>query len=471
MSSVSFYWQLVRLTSAGDCQIQALASVQNWVEHHYADVLTDDPLPHNQMQRQLVEVWRSPDSKAETADLARLSLRCYTSHYIQHTCHQLAQQFGAFHGFTALNLFPFVLDDRGQLRPIQPPFTLTILDRYDPEKSRLSAWTIRLTKNHDALNRYLFVVHGLYRVSDWAILNDTTVDQLQTILKDFHQCSGTELQEAQALLMNYHQVYRQARWQQRKQGKKTGRCLPPTPQQLEQIRPQSDPQEILDVLKDLARLLRIYRIEVRGGNPEVFRQRSLGLPEDVDMDAIADPQTVSEPTEADEFLQQYRQHLVQCLDEAIVTVIQARFSTLKSRSLPKAHAYLEGLRLCHGEGKRMGAIAPLLTEKFAPDVVLKSQVQVTRLLALSPLRKAVCNHMIWGLQQRVEGEAIAYVNVERLHQMADTLEGLLREAVEQVMSEAEAEAYRPTQGAGTSLFAHRMVYVLRQLNVDIYASS
>ena len=469
MSSVSFYWQLVRLTSSGACQLHPLASVQTWVEHHCADVLADDPLPHDQMQKRLVGVWRSPDFEANTADLARLSLRCYTSHYIQHTCHQLAQKFGAVHGFTALNLFPFVLDDRGQLRPVHPPFTLTILERYDPDKSRLSAWTIRLTKNHDALNHYLFVVHGLYRVSDWAILNDTTTDQLQTILKDDHQCSETELGEAQTLLTRYHQVYRQTRWEQRKRGQKTRRCIPPTLQQLEQINPRTAPQETLVELKDLARLLRIYRVKVRGGNPEVFLKRPIGLTEDVDMNTIADPQTVSDPTEADEFLQRYRQHLVQCLDKGIATVIQSRFSTLKSRSFPKARAYLEGLRLFHDERKRMGAIAPLLTKQFAPDVVFKSQVQVTRLLELGSLRKAVCNHMILELQRRVEGEAIAYVSVERLHQMADTLEGILNQAVKQVIVDAETEAYRPIQEAGRSLFSDRMVYVLRQLNLDVYA--
>ena len=152
-----------------------------------------------------------------------------------------------------------------------------ILDGFTPERSSLATWTTLLVKHHKELNRFL-LQHGVYLVSDWAILNDTSTKQLQRIFSEFYQLTESEIQQASQLLESYHSVYRTQRLQQRQRGM-TGKCLPPSTEQLQQIcRGLSAPvasEVLIAKLQKIASQLREYRVHVRGGT---LAQESINVP-------------------------------------------------------------------------------------------------------------------------------------------------------------------------------------------------
>ena len=288
--------------------------------------------------------------------LAQLALRCYISHQVRLACQQLATQFGDKYGFTQRDLLPFVLDDEGKkasdIGAIAPSknsaFYLSVLHTYDPRTAQLNTWTARLVRNHPDLNRALLDL-GLYRASNWAILNDTTLPQLQRIFIQYHLQSETEILAAGQLLQRYHAVYRRDRIQQRL----TGRCRPPTEEQLARIDDQHPPNTVLSQLDQLASKLREYRTYVRGGNPIPFQG------DEIDWNQI--PTQISVDTGADDpqqdFLAAYRLVLKQCLASAIAQVIRNKITKLKQRQPPKDQVYVNAMHLFHCQGLSMGQIA------------------------------------------------------------------------------------------------------------------
>ncbi len=117
----------------------------------------------------------------------------------------------------------------------------------------------------------------MYRVSDWAILNDTKSKQLERILSEFHHLGESEIYQACILLESYHAVYRRNRLEQRRnqlasgQAKLNESCQPPTPTQLQEIARRVNAkaalslatEEVVTQLRDLATRLREYRRYVR----------------------------------------------------------------------------------------------------------------------------------------------------------------------------------------------------------------
>ncbi|MGB3308728.1 MAG: hypothetical protein WBG32_16960 [Nodosilinea sp.] len=434
MDTASRYWQLVRLSSSGNCQVQVLPQVQTWFQSAIADA------PETDWPRLLLGQWSSGQAEA---DLAQLSLRCFVTHHIQQVCISLAQRFGRDYDFTDTDLFYLVLDDNGRLASDYAPFTLEILTTYDPAKAALSTWASRRTNHHPALNRAL-LEKGLYRVSDWAILNDTTPEQVQRILRQYHLCSEYEVTQAAALLERYQQVYQRDRIAQRlnRQG---GRCQTPTAEQLRAIAPNLPPKDILAQLRHLAGQLRQYRVHVRGG-PALAYQSS-----NPDWEKVADAQASPPPDtgdDQDEFLQAYRQAMVKELDGAIAAVIQANIDRLRGRKPPQDRAYVQGLHLFHCQGLGMG--------KLAPDIGLVTQVQVNRLLNLKRLRSDVRHRLLPQLYETVRRQALAYVSADRLKALDQTLETLLAEEVDDMLAAAAAEAQQPKGRTAKSLFAHQL---------------
>lgn len=102
------------------------------------------------------------------------------------------QRYGDRYGLSLQELLAVVLDDEGRRSPVYRPLSLEILESYDPDKSALRTWTRQLTHNHPGLNCVL-LDKGIYRASDWAILNDTNAEQLERILQDYHLCSNHEI--------------------------------------------------------------------------------------------------------------------------------------------------------------------------------------------------------------------------------------------------------------------------------------
>lgn len=439
------YWQLVRLTSAGQDKVQVLPQVQTWLQTTFANLLAAPSAREGELQQALLDLWRSGQGDA---GLAQLSLRCFITHQIRAVCIRLTTLFGETYGFTANELLLEVLDDDGQLVPQYRPFTLEVLETYNPAKAALSTWSNRLTNNHSALNRAL-LDKGLYRASDWAILNDTTPAQVERILRQYHLCSEYEVAQAVALLEGYHQVYRRDRMAQRQSGQ-TGRCQMPTPEQLHTINPGVPTKDLLLQLRQLAGQLRQYRIHVRGGTPLVYQR------DETDWEQIANVEAPSpvEGNDQDEFLQGYRQALADCLGEAIAQVIQSHLERLQSRQPSRSIAYVQGLHLFHCQGLAMG--------KLATEIGLSSQVQVNRLLNLKRLRADVRHQLILQLYETVRQQALSYVSADRLLAIDQTLEALLTEDVDGIMAAAAAEAQIPKGRTAKSLFAHTLCATIHQ---------
>lgn len=491
MDKASRYWHLMRLYSAGHSQAERLPHIHNWLLRTYGALLSqaEDGLP--ELQRALLQLWWS---EANQADQALLSLRCFVSHHIRDACAHLARQFGEAYGFTTADLLVKVLDDDGGPLPLRPPepiaetepyrpFTAKILDSYAPDlvegqpqnpstttaentpkkkkkKAALSTWCRRLTCNHPGLNQ-LLISKGLYRVSDWAILNDTSPAQMQRILRTYHLCSEYEVTTATTLLEQYHAVYRLDRLNERdKEGenedKKEGeneisrRCQPPTSEQLARINPDVSTTALLAQLSQLASQLRQYRIHIRGGTPMV------GPSEPIDWEQV--PAANPAPDEQDEFLQGYRQVLETELENAINQAIRTNVDRLRQKDPMKAKAYIQGLHLFHCQGMAMG--------KLATNLGLNSQVQVNRLLELKRLRADVRHQLIAQIYPQVRRQALDYISADRLHAIDQTLEQLLAEDVDQIIEAAAAESQSPKRGLPKSLFACQLCDAIDQFMSD-----
>lgn len=460
--SVTHYWHLQRLDTTGQCRCQQLSAAQTWLQNQYPELtatVDSDPRP---WQTTLVTKWQRSQ-----AALALLCLRCWVSHAIRLACLQLVSQFGDYYQFQGIDLFPFVLDDDGksvdfyhpQNRldsnpiPVEPyvPHGVQVVQTFVPGKASLESWAMHLTRNHSELNQFL-LERGLYRVSDWAILNDTTASQLPRILGEFHILTQAEVTAAQTLLERYHQVYRRDRLQLRRQGK-GGKCQVPTEPQLREINPAANPQTVLGQLKQLAYWLRQYRIQARGGTPlaeswETLESQDISAPERND----------DEDTTTD-FLQTYRQQLEASLQDAITETLTAYCDKLRRKKVHQDQAFLQALALFHCEGMGMKAIAP--------QVGLSTQVQVTRLMNLKQFRADVRVALLSHLQNRVRNAVVQVTSADRLQQIADRLDAFLAEDVDRLIAEAESEAMMPQNRTANSRFARQLCTSLQSLQSPI----
>ncbi|NJN20109.1 MAG: hypothetical protein HC812_01495 [Leptolyngbya sp. RL_3_1] len=244
MTLDSRYWTLLHLDGSGRCHRRPIAAARTWLQHQLDQGAVTLAEETESLATGLLQRWRcsSPDDPGDpdNSAMALLCLRCYVSHSIHRACGQLGYKFGATHQFRSEDLYPYALDDDGQPLGTYRPLTVHILETYQSEgrgptaqRARLESWAMHVTRNHTELNQFL-LEQGVYRATDWSILNDTTVEQVARILGEFHGLSHAEVAAAQTLLSTYHQVYRRDRLQQRRQGQR-GRCSLPTEAQLSQI--------------------------------------------------------------------------------------------------------------------------------------------------------------------------------------------------------------------------------------------
>ena len=446
------YWQIRRLTASGDVETQVFSDVKAWFQDRFEATLRDETLSEADCQQMLWQLSRDNDQSSHQSDdrnLAQLCLRCWLSGQIVDVCTQLARQFGANYGFTATDLLPLVLDDDGQRASAYRPLAVKILSKYDPKKGTLKTWAHHIIKNHRDLNHFL-LQHGLYRISPWAILNDTRLAQLPRALPHW---SPSAIEAASQLLSAYHRVYRRDRLHQRltKPTGRNRRCPDPTEAQLREINPHEPTNVVLSQLYDLAEQLRQYRIAVRQGKPDTI---SLDAGPEGTQDI---PATVPDEAEAeqDAFLQQYRHHFLQTLDESIYQLIEAYIAKYQARKTPQGKVYYQALALFYRDCQPMGQIAK--------QTGLASQVQVTRLLQLRRFRAEVCAYWLQQLQQKVRASVLKQLSAERLDEIALQLEQILIEDTSTVMDEAQAEAQIPKNRTANSVFARHLCQVLPQI--------
>lgn len=470
MNAPSRYWTMIRIDAAGKRKSEEIPSAKAFFTTSFPEYTPRSEVPDALIQRQLLH-WMGEATEQHTHDtnkriLSELCLVCFISTQIERVCLQLEMQFGTEHGFTYGDLLSRVLDeDSRRFRtnatiPVSSYQSLPqeILQTFNPEQSSLATWTTRLVKHHRELNNFL-LEHGVYLISDWAILNDTNGKQLQRILSQFHQLTSVEIQQANQLLESYHAVYRTQRLKQRKEGIK-GQCLPPTREQLEQIAQRLftqtsqrfRPETVMAKLQDLASRLREYRIYVRSGslptesiNPPVSTNTSADRT--AFRDFIDDRNTTDEQTE---FLLSYRQKFIDCLDQAIIHVTEGQVTKIQRKDPEKAQKFLTALKLFHCQGKSMGEIAK--------EVNLQAQFHVSRLLKLKSFRSDIQQKFLLLLRDRVMDEVKNFTDSERLERKK--IEEALEEQVTNLMLEAATEAATATgtknQTTATSLFAERL---------------
>ena len=441
---------MMTLTSAGNRQIRDIASVRNQCQTHWpknlgaiaSDYSKILGLSDRHLQTYLWDRWRADEADAT---LALLALRCWLSHQIAATCNQLAAQFGQAYGFTAAELWPLVLDDSDRLNSTYEPLSIKILKRYDPTQSALSTWVGRMTKGHPEINRFC-LERGLYRISDWAILNDTPVERLARVLP---QLSAAVLAEKTALLLAYHQVYRRDRIQQRERLDarlgRASRCETPTDEQLRRIQPAFPTNVVLSQLHELAGQLREHRIAARRKMPPT---QSLSVhANDTGYRQVASGEGRVDSAE-DDFLLRYRDHFSSSLDNAIEAIALGYVKTYRRRKPPKDRLFLAALDLFHCQGLSMTAIAQ--------QTGLASQVQVTRLLQLKRFRTEVCAYWFNQLKTQVNKDVLVYISPDRLSKISQQLEQILEEETAAIMAEAAAEAQISKNRSAKSKFSRQL---------------
>ena len=495
-NSASRYWTLVSLDAAGKRKIQEIASVKAFFLASFPEFSTRREVSHSQVQHQLFS-WMIETTEPDTdtqpeaekegtgtqtatrSVLAQCCLQCFISSQIERVCLKLEAQFGTQHGFTCSDLLCFVLDEQGTIQPrgkttsastVYQSLSQEILQKFDPQQSRLATWTTRLVKHHRELNGFL-LEHGVYLISDWAILNDTSTKQLERIFSQFYCLTSMEIEQAKLLLESYHAVYRVQRLKQRQAGIK-GQCTPLTTEQLQQIaqrfskqtRKVLRPETLLAKLHNMASHLRDYRIHVRGGflptkpfDVSMTPYSSNLKNERLLLRSLIDDQNTNDLET--EFLDSYRQQFLDCLDQAIADITEQRVKKLQRKDTEKAQKFLTALHLFHGQGKSMGEIAK--------QVNLNAQFHVSRLLQLKSFRADIQQQFLILLRDRVINVAKVYTDPERLQSLSQQLEQALEEQVTQVIEDAATEASTPTstrnQTLSTTLFTKRLCRYLEQM--------
>jgi hypothetical protein len=458
------YWCFMRLNANGTYRVLEVSEAKTFFHQQFSDPELTTASDETVQQR-LLDLWRNETKPSQTRSLAESCLWCLISNQIHHVCQQLANQFGAAHGFTAEDLYPYVLTDvlpHPSNRPSQHLSLVSeILESYRSDKGSLSSWTIRRVRHHPELNAFLLEC-GVYLVSDWAILNDTSLGQVHRIFAQVYNLTPDEIQEACAVLAAYHAVYRGDRIQQRLHGRGGRRCEAPTEAQWEQIRLRLSAQpcfaatdltvrEVQRRVQHLATFLRDYRIYVRVGR---MRTESLDQPETA---AIANQTLISQSSDLDDddletqnqFLTQYRTQFSQALDEALAIAVDARVAKLKKRKPPVDHHYLTAMMLFHCQGMAM--------KDIAGHVELQKQFQVSRLMDLKPFRAQLREEMLCRLRDRVPTLAQAFVSPDQLKQLSQTLEAALDDEIVRLIEEAEAEANAVNRSAAPkSQFARHL---------------
>lgn len=286
MGSASNYWRLVRLDGTGYRKVEDVAIAKTFFYHQFAELTGQPDVPNIAIQRTLLQLMQSERASLRSSDqsAAEYCLRCFISQQIEQVCVQLEVKFGARHGFSRYDLFPFVLGDEGHWRARRRGSTQyqslasEILQTFDPSRAGLSTWVMRQVRHHRELRAFLHE-HGVYLATDWGILNDTSPEQLRSVLAEFYGLTSAEIEPACAVLRGYHQIYRRDRLQKRQLGLLRGKevCLPPTPDQLmriaqylqeqdvplQSVLPQSS-DSIVSNLQLIATKLRQYRLHKLG---------------------------------------------------------------------------------------------------------------------------------------------------------------------------------------------------------------
>ncbi len=423
------------------------------------------------IQRQLWQQMRvNNQTDTDASNLPEICLRCYISHRIYQVCFDLGTKFGSRNGFSCEDLLPFVLDDEvllaAQTQQTRPgssyqSLATTVLKTFDPARGSLNTWVSRYVKQHPELKRFL-LQHGVFLVSDWALLNDTNSKEVQRIFTEMYRSAKIEIQQACDLLISYHAVYRQDRIEQRLTGG-TLPCQPPTLEQLTRIAnhlqtlsgKKLSTEVVLNQLSAIASKLRRYRIAAQGGSVS-----SVSF-DQTDVQAIVERSQIhQDDEEQNEFLNLYQNQFRESLDQAISQAVNDFINKLQRKRNTVEESFIKALHLFHCQGESMNQIAP--------QIGLTKQYEVTRLLKLSELRADIRQKLLLILRDHVIDLATHFANSERLQSLDQQVEAILNEQISDMIQQAESEVKNPIRNQPLpSLLARRLCYYLNSRNTKL----
>ncbi|MEH2058593.1 MAG: hypothetical protein V7K97_21060 [Nostoc sp.] len=411
----------------------------------------------------------SEEIDIDAAYLSGICLRCYISHKIAQVCFDLGTKFGSDNGFTREDLLPYILDDEVLLtattqkpRPVSSYQSLatTVLKTFDPARGSLNTWVSRSVQQHPEIKKFL-LQHGVFIITNWALLNDTNLKQVKRILTDMYRLASIEIQQACDLLVSYHAVYREDRIEQRLRGG-TLPCQEPTPEQLTRIADDLQTRTgrklrtevVLNQLKAIASKLRQYRIAAQGGYVS-----SVSLDEPDIQPIVEQQQITAEESEQNEFITLYQSQFIASLDEAISQVVNNWMQEMQRKNSAVADSFVSALYL-HCQGQSMTQIAS--------QIGLKKQYEVTRLLKLKELRADIRQKFLLILRDRVLDIAQHFANSQRLQTLDQQVESILDEQISTMIQEAESEVKIPIRNQPLrSLLARRLGYYLNSRNTTL----
>lgn len=451
MGLASHYWTFTRLDPRQGYRIEPLPNAKAFFQQQFPEAVNDQSeVTDTSVQSQLLELSRANDSSSS----AELCLRCFISRHISIACQSLAKQFGEKHYFTYSDILPIVLNDDGSTtKPFSQSVAHNILKKFQSDKGSLSAWTIRLVKDNRELGEFL-LQRGVLRATDWGLLNGMQLEQLRRMLKKYYRLRDAEIDQAYDLLESYRAVYLVDRV---KQGNK-GRCLPPTPDQLERIgqliqkktQQTVSPNTVLTRLKHLADRLREYSITARGGALQTQSIDALGGSLQFDeQQAVAyeqEERNQQPEHEQMEFLEAYQQEFMNGLDRALEQVVCDRLG--KFRNQEQRDRYLTALTLFHCDQLSMSAIAA--------QIGVRAQDNVTHLLKLKALRADVRRVLIKRLKPFVLEQAMNYRSPDKLQQLDEQLGDLLGEQIDRLMEEEAKRTKTPKEYIEKSVFSEHL---------------
>lgn len=318
------------------------------------------------------------DSNKINRALAGLCLRCYVSYAIVEECRRIDKLYSGNKQFTYRDLLPLVINDDGKQLVILDEedgttqltvdknsvihqstcnlFSVEVLQSFDPNlESGMSLYNwVRLKTRQNHQIRTLLCNYGLNHLSDWAILNRATAEQL-----------GRLSLQQQHIIEAYHAVYRRDRIE--KSSSRPIKCPDPTSAQLQEMLTYllsrqvsiDSPSLLLQELYQIALQLRRYDIWSYREYLEIYDADTDTLLPRRDLPTNSFNEVDIEQLEISNFLQE---HLDSALAEAIRLEVKAKIQNLQnsSRYAPFAPKYLQGLKLYYCEAMSLKDIAPIL---------------------------------------------------------------------------------------------------------------
>ncbi|MDX2240024.1 MAG: hypothetical protein NW224_05000 [Leptolyngbyaceae cyanobacterium bins.302] len=374
----SRYWTLVRLNSAGGHQVNQIPQAHAYLQQFFPN-LQAEPKPDRVLQRQLVQRFQAGDLAAG------LCLRCYISHVILQECQALVKQFGSYYGFDKAELLSYVLNDEGEIiLGSFKPLGYEILEKYNPEVAALSTWAARLVRQNADLKRCL-KDYGLLLISDWGLLNDTKPRQLRRILTQYFDEAEAPTNQAVWVHEAYRFVYLPDR-----PGSRGEICTEPTAEQLQRMvsyiqttfHQSMSSTMVMACLQWSATRLRQYRLKQQ---PKSFQR-------------LEPPAAREDDREMNNFLRDYQQQVLQCLNQSIDIVMKGRSQGTSRRiRVTTVENFLQALNSYYCEG--------LSQSEIAKKMEVGGQDRIAKLLKLTQLRSEIKLHMFTCLQNYIQAVA------------------------------------------------------------------